>query len=356
MSEEKLDGPRREIDRIDREVVKLLNERAQVVLEVARQKTKSETGIYRPAREKLVLENVLAASEGPLKPEHLRSIWREILSSSRSLQRKLRVAYLGPAATFSHQAAMELFGDFTELMPVATIRDVFLETERGGADFGVVPVENSTEGTVVFTLDSFVDTELKACAELNLPIVHNLLARCPKEEIRTLYSHPQALGQCRNWLAANLPRAEIVQTLSTVRAAEQAAEDPTGAAISPALAAEIYGLEILETGIQDLSNNITRFLVMGQASPAATGRDKTALMVSIKDRVGALHDMMELFAREEINLTTIQSRPSRRKAWSYFFYIEMEGHADDPNVSAALKGLEKQDSDVKVLGSWPRQQ
>jgi chorismate mutase / prephenate dehydratase len=356
MSEEMLDGPRREIDRIDGELVKLLNERATVSLEVARLKSQSGEAVYRPAREKLVLDNVLAFNEGPMKPEHLRSIWREILSSSRALQRRLRVAYLGPAATFSHQAALELFGDSTELIPVATIRDVFLETERGGTDYGVVPVENSTEGTVQFTLDSFVDTELKACAELGLPIVHNLLARCRKEEIRTIYTHPQALAQCRSWLAANLPGVETVQALSTVRAAEQAAADPTGAAISPALAAEIYGLDTLEAGIQDMSNNVTRFLVMGREPSPSTGADKTALMIGIKDRVGALHDMMELFAQQEINLNTIQSRPSRRKAWNYFFYIELEGHVDDSNVATALERLEQQGSEVKVLGSWPRGQ
>lgn len=354
MTDSSLDNPRQEIDRIDRELVRLLNQRAQLVLEIARNKARSGADVFVPERERQVLENVLAANAGPLKPEHLQSIYREILSSSRNLQRKIRVAYLGPAATFSHQAALQLFGDATDLVPVSTIRDVFVETERGGTDYGVVPVENSTEGTVQDTLDSFVDSELRACSELSLTIVQNLLARCSKEQIRTVYSHPQALAQCRRWLAANLPGVETVQVFSTSRAAEQAAGDPTGAAIATALAAEVYGLNVVEAGIQDLSNNITRFLVIGRTFPAPTGRDKTAVIISIKDRVGALHDMMEVFAQERINLSNIQSRPSRRKAWNYFFFIEMEGHSTDSNVRRALDTLEQQGSEVKVLGSWPR--
>jgi chorismate mutase/prephenate dehydratase len=355
VSDSELESLRQKIDRIDAELVGLLNQRARVVLEVAKQKSQTGTSVFVPDREIQVLQNVLAANAGPLKPEQLRSIYREILSASRGLQRKLRVAYLGPAATFSHEAALKLFGDDAELVPVSSIRDVFLETERGGTDHGVVPVENSTEGSVLFTLDSFIDSELKACAELSLPIVQNLMARCRKEEIKTVYSHPQALAQCRGWLAANLPRAELVQSLSTVRAAEQAAADPTGAAISPAMAAGIYGLEILEAGIQDLSNNITRFLVLGTTFPGPTGRDRTAIIVSIRDRVGALHDMMEVFADAGVNLSHIQSRPSKRKAWDYLFFMELEGHAADPNVKSALDRLEQQGSTVKVLGSWPRE-
>ncbi len=355
MSDSELESLRREIDEVDASLVRLLNRRAEVVLEVARRKSRSGATVFVPDRERMVMENVLAASQGPLKPEHLRSIYREILSSSRSLQRKLRVSYLGPAATFSHQAALQLFGDATELIPAGSIRDVFLETERGATDYGVVPVENSTEGSVLFTLDSFIDSELKICAELSLTIVQNLMARCRKEEIQTVYSHPQALAQCREWLAANLPKVELVQSLSTVRAAEQAAADPTGAAISPSMAAEIYGLEILEAGIQDSSNNITRFLVVGTESPGPTGRDRTAVMVSIKDRVGALHDMMGVFALAGVSLSHIQSRPSKRKAWDYLFFMEMQGHASDPNVKAALGELEQQSSMVKVLGSWPRE-
>ncbi len=355
MSDSELESPRQEIDRIDAELVRLLNRRAEVVLEIARRKHRSGEKVFVPDREQRVLDNVLAASSGPLKPEHLRSIYREILSASRSLQRRLKVAYLGPANTFTHQAALRIFGDAADLIPVPTIRDVFLETERGGVDLGVVPVENTTEGTVRDTLDTFVDSEVKVCAELSLPIVHNLMARCPKEEIRTVYSKDQALAQCRRWLANNLPRAELVQTFSTVKAAEQAAADPTGAAIAPALAAEAYGLTILEAGIQDFSTNITRFLAIGSTIPGPTGRDRTAVIISIRDRVGALHDLMEVFAQQGINLSNIQSRPSRRKAWDYLFYIELDGHATDAPVMAALETLEHQCPMVKVLGSWPRE-
>ncbi len=354
MSDGDLENPRKEIDRVDQDLVRLLNRRAEMSLEIARRKAEAKADVFVPDREQQVIGNVLAANAGPLKPEHLRSIYREILSSSRSLQRRLKVAFLGPAATFSHQAALGLFGDSTDMVPVLTIRDVFLETERGGTDYGVVPVENSTEGAVVDTLDSFVDTDLKVCAELGLRITQNLMARCTRDEIKTVYSHPQGLAQCRRWLAANLPKAELVQTFSTVRAAEQAAADPTGAAISPALAAEVYGLNILEPGIQDLSTNITRFLVIGSSIPAPTGRDKSAVILSIKDRVGALHDLMTVFAREKINLSNIQSRPSKRKAWNYYFFIELDGHASDSGVQAAIAELEHQCQMVKVLGSWPR--
>lgn len=354
MNEDNLESQRREIDRIDAEVVRLLNERARVSQEIARRKAESGESVFVPSREHQVISNVLAANAGPLRGEHLRSIYREILSSSRDLQRRLRVAYLGPEATFTHQAALQLFGESTELVPVATIRDVFLETERGGSDYGVVPVENSTEGTVQFTLDTLVDTELKISAELNLSIVQNLMARIPLGEIRTVYSHPQALAQCRGWLSAHLPGVEQVQTPSTARAAELAAGDPAGAAIAPALAAEKYGLQILEAGIQDMSSNITRFLAIGRGYPGPTGQDKTAVIISIKDRVGALHDMMKVFAEHGISLSNIQSRPSRRKAWDYIFFIEMEGHAGDPRVRTALEILEEQSEMVKVLGSWPR--
>lgn len=354
MTDHELISLRQEIDPIDRELVRLLNRRAELVLEIARRKAHSGEPVFHPDREQQVLRNVLAAGSGPLKPEHLRSIYREILSSSRSLQKRLKVAYLGPAATFTHQATLQIFGDATDLVPVPTIRDVFLDTERGGADYGVVPIENSTEGTVTDTLDTLVDTDRLVCAELSLPIVHNLMARCPRGDIKAVYSKDQALAQCRRWLAANLPRAELVQTFSTARAAEQAAGDPTGAAIAPALAAQVYGLDILEPGIQDLSNNITRFLVIGSTHPGPTGRDRTAAIISIKDRVGALHDMMEVFAREGINLSNIQSRPSRRKAWDYLFFMEMDGHSTDANVRSALQILEQQCSMVKVLGSWPK--
>lgn len=354
MSEMDLEGPRNEIDSIDQELVRLLNERARLSQEVARLKARSRADIFVPSREQQVLDNVLGAGAGPLKAEHLRSIYREIFSASRDLQRRLRVAFLGPAATFTHEAALRLFGDSTDMVPVPTIKDVFLETERGGTDYGVVPVENSTEGTVQDTLDSFVDTELKACSELGLPIVQNLMARCTRDEIKIVYSHPQGLAQCRRWLSANLPKAELVQTFSTVKAAEQAAWDPKGAAIAPAPAAEVYGLRILDAGIQDLSTNITRFLAIGAAFPGPTGKDRTAAILSIKDHVGALHELMGAFARYSINLSNIQSRPSKRKAWNYYFFVEMDGHATDANVRDALGELEQLCQMVKVLGSWPK--
>ncbi len=346
---------RDEIDRLDTRIVALLQERAELARRIGAVKRASNLAIYAPARERDVLERVAAlGGDGRLRPEHLVGIYREIISACRAVEHPLRVAYFGPAATFTHQAAIGRFGHAADLIPVETIPDVFAETQRGGADFGVVPVENSTEGPVHPTLDTFVDSELKIRSEITLPIRLHLLSRRRLDEICTIYTNPVALGQCREWVTRNLPGRAVVEVVSTARAALTAADDPTGAAVAPELAAAEYGLEIVARDIQDLSNNYTRFYVIGPAAPSVpTGRDKTAVIFSIRDHVGALRDAADLFARRNINLSSIQSRPSRRKAWDYVFFVELTGHEADPVVREALEELNHQCAFVKVLGSWP---
>jgi chorismate mutase / prephenate dehydratase len=308
-----------------------------------------------PGREASLLSNLERESDGPLRADHLRAIYREILSASRSLQKPMRIAYLGPAATFGHQAAIARFGHAPEYVPAASISDVFVEVQRGGADYGVVPVENSTEGAVHETLDQLVDTELKICSEVIIPVVQNLMALDGIDAIKTVCSKDNALAQCRGWLSRNLPGRNTMAVVSTARAAEMAAKDPSIAAIGTALAAEVYGLQILDSGIQDVSSNWTRHLIIGTSpSEAPTGRDRTFLVFSIKDRVGVLRDVMDAFSDFELNLASIQSRPSRRRAWDYVFFVEIDGHAAEERVQKALARAEPNTVFMKVLGAWPR--
>ena len=352
--QDELQGLREAIDALDDELVKLLNHRAALSVEVRRTLGNSKPEVFVPEREAQVLTRVQIQNAGPLTPEHLAAIYREVLSASRDLQRHTRVAYLGPRATFTHQAALGRFGSSAEYVAAASIPDIYNEVVRGAADFGVMPVENSTEGPVFETLDLLNDGELRICAEITIPVAHYLLARGPKEAVRRVYSHPQAAAQCRRWLAQNLPGCEVLHVTSTARAAEQAAEEAAAAAIATRLAAEVYDLKILEQNIQDYSSNYTRFFVVGQRmTERPSGRDKTAIVFSIRDRVGALKDMLEVFARASLNLTSIQSRPSRRRAWDYLFFVEFAGHAGDPEVKAVLKDAEQHCVFLKVLGAWP---
>lgn len=343
-----------EIDAVDDELVRLLNRRAELSLKVGGLKRGSAATVFVPEREAQVLESVRRANRGPLRTEHLQAIWREVLSSSRALQRTPRVAYLGPAGTFSNQAALEFFGSATEYVPLATFPDIFAAVHSGQADCGVVPVENSTEGPVQQNLDLLAEGEARVCGEVTLPVCHFLLAHGPLELVERVYSHPQAAAQCRRWLAENLPGREVLHVTSTARAAEQAAAEPGAAAVAPRLAAEIYGLAVLAENIQDLSSNYTRFFVISlQPAQRPSGRDKTAICFSIKDRVGALRDVVQLFAEASLNLSSIQSRPSKRRAWDYLFFMEIDGHAADPKVGSVLKAVEQHCVFLKVLGAWP---
>jgi len=344
---------RRQIDVIDREILNLLNRRANKILAVGRVKKARQASIYSPAREKEILARLTRTNRGPLTSENIRAIYREIMSASFALEKPLVIAYLGPRATFTHLAAIKRFGGSVSYLPCNSIGDVFLEVEKDNADYGVVPIENSIEGAVSHTLDMLVDADLKVCAQIMLDITHNLLSREPEGRIQRIYSNPQVFGQCRLWIESNLPKADLVEVSSTTRAAQVATKERGAACIASLLAAKEYNLKIIARGIEDSPHNITKFLVIGKFESEPTGEDKTSIMFSIKDRVGALHDMLMPFKRHRINLTKIESRPSKRRAWDYFFFIDFIGHRSQKRVWKALAELEEKCKFLKVLGSYP---
>jgi chorismate mutase/prephenate dehydratase len=342
---------RKAIDKLDAQIVKLLNERTSHVLQIGAIKIKAGEAIYAPHRERVILRRICKLNEGPITSESLRAIYREIMSSALSLEKSMTIAYLGPEATFTHQAAVQKFGASLHYSPQKTIADIFTEVSKNRADYGVVPVENSTEGVVTHTLDMFVDSNLQIVAQIVLPIQYCLAGAGSLEEIERVYAHPQALGQCRLWLQRTLPKAEILETSSNARSAELAGGK--SAAITGLLAAEKYGLKIIERDIQDFTENATRFLVLGRQCGPATGHDRTSLMFSIADAVGALYLALAPFRRYKLNMTKIESRPSKRKAWEYFFFVDCDGHMTDPKVAKAIATLSEVCNFVKVLGSYP---
>ena len=344
---------RLQIDAIDAKLVKLLNDRTKSVLEIGKIKHATGSEIYAPDREEAVFRRVVGQNSGPLTNESLRAIYREIMSSALALEKPLIIAFLGPEATYSHMASVRKFGASVRYEPMPSIADVFADVAKGRADYGVVPIENSTEGAVTHTYDVLVDSELKICAQILLPIRHSLMAACRRDEIKKLYSISQVFAQCRQWLQVNMPRVELVEVSSSTRAAEIAKQEPHTGALASALAAEKYGLTIHDENIQDSSENVTRFLVIGRKYPARTGSDKTSIMFASQDRVGALHDSLEAFKKHKINLTKIESRPSKKKAWEYYFFVDFTGHCDDPRVKKALAELAKHTMFVKILGSYP---
>jgi chorismate mutase / prephenate dehydratase len=345
---------RARIDDLDRQLLKLLNQRAEIALAVGRAKREGGVPVHDPEREHEILELLVRLNEGPLPAEAIQAIWREILSVSRALQQPFRVAYLGPAATYAHLAAQQRFGASAEYAPLRAIPDVFAEVEHERAEVGVVPVENSTEGAVNHTLDRLIDSELRICGEVQLEIHHYLLSRARAlEDVKLVVSHPQALAQCREWLDRNLPHAQTAEVASTATAAERALEDGAAAAIASELAGRTYGLPVLRERIEDTARNVTRFLVIGHRAPGPTGRDKTSILLSIKDEVGALYRIIEPFASARLNLVKIESRPTRRRPWEYVFFLDCEGHQAEPRVQAVLAALRERCLFVKVLGSYP---
>jgi chorismate mutase/prephenate dehydratase len=344
---------RKAIDKLDARIVDLLNQRIEHALAIGALKLKTNEEIYAPHRERAVFQRLKKLNAGPLKPESLRAIYREIMSSALALQKTMTVAFFGPEATFTHQAALRRFGSSLNYAALRTIGEVFTEVSRHRADYGVVPVENSTEGVVTHTLDMLVDSDLRIVAQIVMPIQHCLVGHGPREAIAVLYSHPQPLGQCRLWIQRHLPNADVIEASSTTRAAELAAGDRRAAAIASSLAAERYRLPILEMDIQDNLANATRFLVLGRQCSPPTGNDRTSLMLSIADKVGALHRSLVPFSRHRINMTKIESRPSKRKAWEYFFFIDCDGHVEDPRLAKVIRELEPHCNFVKVLGSFP---
>ena len=327
-----LDSLRAEIDELDREIVKLFNRRARAAKEIGALKAENSGASYDPTRERCVYEALGKANDGPLPDSALRSIWREVMSASLALQQPVRVAYFGPAGTFTHQAARAKFGSSVEYVHQSTIPGVFAAVATGRADCGIVPIENSTEGPVNATIDALAETPLRIISEIYLPIRLALLGRGEIASVRRVYSHAQPLAQARVYLAEHLPAAEVHETVNT---------------------AEGRDVEVLARDIEDASDNETRFFVVAKEPAGRTGRDKTTMIVSIKDEVGALHSMLSSFRDKGVNLTNLQSRPSRRRAWDYLFFIDCEGHIEDAPVAAAVGELESKSRHVQVLGSYP---
>lgn len=350
----KLKNLRKKIDNIDKEIILLLNKRATVAKSVGRLKSRAGKGVYVPDREAEIYTNISEKNKGPLSESALKAIYREIMSGSLALEKSLKIAYLGPEATFTHLAAIKKFGSQVRYSSCSSITEVFREVEVSRSDYGVVPVENSIEGAVNHTLDMFIDSDLKICSEVSLDISHNLIGRCSLKQVKRIYSNPQVFGQCRIWLDSHLRDVELIEVSTTSRAAEIATREKGSCAIASILAAEKYKLKVLAKGIEDSASNITRFLIIGQHTPAPTKKDKTSIMFSGKDRPGALHDMLVPFKKNKVNLTKIESRPSKKKAWEYYFFVDMLGHYQDANVKKVLKELEKQCTLLKVLGSYPR--
>jgi chorismate mutase / prephenate dehydratase len=344
---------RKAIDKLDAEIVKLLNERTKHVLHIGEMKLKAGEEIYVPHRERAVLDRLCRLNSGPITNESLRAIYREVMSSALSLEKTLTIAYFGPEATFTHQAAIRKFGSSLNYSAHKTIADVFAEVARNRADYGVVPVENSTEGVVTHTLDMFVDSDLKVVAQIVMRVQQCLMSKGPKRDIKKLFVHPQSLAQCRAWIQNNLPDVELIETSSNARSAEMASKTRNSAALGGALAAQRYGLDVLEADIQDNSTNTTRFLVLGRQCSPPTGKDRTSIMYSIPHQVGALHTSLAPFRKYRLNMTKIESRPSKRKAWEYFFFVDCDGHYEDKRVANAIADLQKHCTFVKVLGSYP---
>jgi chorismate mutase/prephenate dehydratase len=349
-----LDELRARIDALDSEIVARLNERARCALEIGRIKQGTDQPFYVPEREKAVFDRLKQHNAGPLADEGLRAVYREVISATRALEKPTSVAFLGPRDTFSHMAAQRVFGASAEYHPLASFKDIFTEVERRRIDYGVVPVESSIGGSVSDTLDLFVTSELTVVNEVLIHISQNLLSNATMETIRRVYSKDNALLQCRLWLRANLPHAELMETPSTADAARRAADEEGAAAIASRLAAETYQLKILAEHIEDESHNYTRFFVIGRQEVKPTGNDKTAIVVAIKDRPGALYNLLLPFAEGDITLTRIESRPSRQKAWEYVFFIDLVGHARDQRVKDAIDRIAEMSRSVKVLGSFPR--
>ncbi len=347
---------RTQVDKLDQSLLNLLNQRGKLVQHIGALKEKYGQSIFVPGRERAHLADLKAKNKGPLPDEAVQGLFSEVIHACRNLQKELQVAYFGPEASFSHAAALKSFGRSAALIPVRTISEVFAEVDKGRADFGVVPIENSTGGGVYHTLDMFVESPLSICAELELPVHHYLLGRSSKslDNVKTLFSHYQALAQCRNWVDAHLPNARVVESTSTAEAALQASKTKGSVAIASKLAADQYGLEILAPRIEDVMQNYTRFLVIGTAEPQPTGNDKTSIMFSIKDRPGALFDILVPFKKFKLNLSKIESRPTRQKAWEYIFFVDFKGHRSESRVQKALELLERSCVFLKVLGSYPR--
>lgn len=343
---------RNKIDQIDAKLVELLNERAQVVVEIG--KAKGDGPVYAPDREKKVLARIADLNKGPLPDRTLAAIWREMMSGSFFLERPLRIGFLGPKGSYSHTAAVRKFGQSVEYEAVLDIRGIFEEVGKGHCDLGVVPIENSTGGEVVETLDAFVDTSVLICAEVYMPIHHNLLANCKLQEVEKVYSKPEVFAQCRRWLGATFKEAKTIPVASTAKAAQMAAEEKFAAAIGSDIAAELYGLQIICENIEDNANNVTRFLVISREDAKPSGDDKTSILFSTAHKAGALADVLDVFKKNEVNLTNIESRPSKKRQWEYYFFVDCQGHRREEKITACLAEVKQHCLQLSVIGSYPK--
>jgi chorismate mutase/prephenate dehydratase len=349
-----LEELRKQIDKVDSKLIELLNERARIVIEVGKLKSKNAGPIYSPAREKEVLNKIARANKGPLPDKTLAAIWRELMSGSFFLERPLRIAYLGPQGSFSHTVAMLKFGQSVEYEAVTDIRSIFDEVSKAHSDLGVVPIENSAGGGVGETLDAFIDSDVLICAEVYMAIHHNLLANCSLTEIEKVYSKPEVFAQCHGWLSSTFKEDKTVAVASSARAAQMAAAENDAAAIGSKVAAELYGLKVVCENIEDIANNVTRFLVISKIDAKPTGDDKTALLFSTAHKAGALVDVLDSFRKYGLNLTNIESRPGRKREWEYYFFVDFIGHKDDENVKKVLDAARRHCLQLSVLGSFPR--
>jgi chorismate mutase/prephenate dehydratase len=348
-----ISGLEAELRRADRHLVRLISDRAQTAQRLAAARTAAGQPALSLAEEEALIAQAAELNKGPLPEEALRAVYREIISGVRSLVRQMRVAFLGPIYSYSHLAAIHRFGHSAELAPVGTIAAVFEEVERGQSEFGLVPIENSTDGRIADTLDMFTRLPVRICGEVHLEIHHTLLGRCPRTEVKEVYSRPQALSQCRNWLARHMPAARTVEVTSTTTAAQIAKEKPGAAAIASMEAGVHYGLDVLAANIEDDPGNTTRFAVIGKNSAQRTGSDRTAVMFQTEHRFGALADALAVFKRYRLNLTWIESFPAPEVKRTYLFFVELEGHEADIRVRKAIAALERRSLRLRVLGSFP---
>ncbi|MBS0631088.1 MAG: prephenate dehydratase [Verrucomicrobia bacterium] len=354
-----IDAIRVKIDQLDRQLVDVLNQRLTLAAEIGRVKRSQGGQIYVAEREEAVFRKVTGQNQGPIKNEALRAIYREIMSAAIALEKPLLIAYLGPEATNTHQAAMKKFGASVDYHAMATIGDIFTAVEKGEADYAVIPIENSTEGSVRDALDLFIESDLKIVSQIYLEITHSLISNSPLEGIKKVYSKDQALAQCRNWLQRHVPHAQLIDAPSTARAVQIAKEEPGAAAVATELAAATYGVPVLAKNIQDKADNTTRFFVLGRKPSGSVGggKDITSFAISLGDaasaHAGALLKMLMPFAERGVNLSKIESRPSKKRPWDYYFFIDVTGHYDDPAMKEALKELQSFCPLVKWLGSYP---
>ncbi len=350
MNLEKLRG---EIDLLDMKIVGLLNERAHLAKEIGEIKKVTNTQVYAPEREKQVYEKVVGNNKGPLSDKCIMSIYRELMAGSIALEKPLKVSHLGPEGTFSYFAAKAKFGHAVEYVSLNGIEAVFQEVVKKRSDYGVVPVENSTEGGIRETLSMFTECDVKVCAEIVMPIHHYLMANCSMDKIEKIYSKSQVFAQCKMWLSNNFEHVDLLDVGSTTEAVAIAVKEPNSAAIAHSEVAELYGINTLQQNIEDSPNNVTRFFVLSSDFPPSTGRDKTAVMCYIKNEIGALHKILEPFRFHKINLTDIEPLPTKKKVWDYCFYIDFMGHATDENVKKTLHEVNKTCVDLKIIGSFP---